>query len=61
MYINPFVTQQLAKERMKDAMRHNEQARLIRTVTGPGKPWRWQMSVLLTLKSLFVLVIRPHS
>ncbi len=34
---NPFVAQRLAEERMRDAMREAEQARLIRAAKGPKK------------------------
>ena len=37
---NPFAAQRLAEERMKDAMRDAQQARLIRAAKGPRKSWR---------------------
>ncbi len=61
MYINPFVTQLLVEERIEDVMRLAEQARLIREVEGSRKSWRWRLPILLALKSLFALVIRPQS
>lgn len=61
MYINPFVTQLLVEERMKDAMRRNEQARLIRAVKGSGKSWRWRLPMILALKSFLALFTRPQS
>ncbi len=46
MYFNPFVTQLLAEERMKDIMHQAEQARLIRAVKGSGKSWRWRLPII---------------
>ena len=60
MYINPFVTQLLAEERMKDAIRRNEQARLIKTVKGSGKSWRWRVPMILARKSFLALLNRPQ-
>ena len=62
MSLNPFEIQLLAEERMKDAMRQSEQARLIRAVKGSGKSWRWWMAmIIMALKSLLALFIRPQS
>jgi hypothetical protein len=36
MMFNPYLAQQLAEERVKDALREGEQARLIRTAKGAG-------------------------
>jgi len=36
-FINPYLVQRLAEERMKDALREAEQARLIRAAQGPRK------------------------
>ena len=37
MYFNPFLAQQLAGERVEDALREAEQYRLVRAIRGPGK------------------------
>ena len=61
MYSNPFVTQLLAKERMKDAIRRNEQNRLIRAATGSGKSRQWRWSMILAPKNSLALFNRsPH-
>jgi hypothetical protein len=52
MYLNPFVTQLLAEERMKDAVHKNEQAHLIHALKGSGEWWRWRLPMILALKSL---------
>ena len=36
-FINPYLAQRLAEERVKDALREAEQARLIRAAQGPRK------------------------
>ena len=56
MYSNPFVTQLLAEERVKDAMRRNEQARLIRAVEGSGKSWRWRLPMILARQNVLLPV-----
>jgi len=61
MYFNPFITQLVAEERMKDAMRQDEQARLVRAVKGPGRSRRWQLPMILTLKSPLTPFMRPQS
>ncbi len=61
MYINPFMCQLLAEERMKDALCQAEQARLIRTVKASGQWGRWRLPLTFALKSLLALFIRPHS
>ena len=58
MYSNPFVTQLLAEERMKDAMRRNEQSRLIRAVEGFGKLSRGRRPMMLALKNSSTLFNR---
>ena len=55
MYVNPFVIQLLAEERMKDAIRQAEQARLIRVVQDSGKSWKWSLPVTLGRKSLLLI------
>ena len=46
MYFNPFASQLLTEERMKDAMRQNVQARLIQVAQGSEKSWRWRLSMI---------------
>jgi hypothetical protein len=60
MYTNPFVTQLLAEERMKDAIRRNEQTRLIREVEGFRTSRRWRLPMILTPES-FLLSLHSHS
>jgi len=61
MYTNPFVTQLLAKERMKDAMRRSEQAYLVRTAEDSGQSQRRRFSMILALKNSLVFFNRsPH-
>lgn len=60
MYFNPFATQLLAEERMKDAMRQAEQARLIRAVKGSGKSWRGRLPMILALISLLAFFMQPE-
>ena len=55
MYTNLFLTQLLAEERMKDALRRNEQARLIRVTKGSGKSRRWQLPMIFTRKNSLTL------
>ena len=40
MQFNPYLAQRVAEERMKDAMRKAQQARLIRAAKGPRKSQR---------------------
>ena len=60
MYTNPFVTQLLAEERMKDAMRRNEQARLIRSLKGFRKSPQWRLSMIFTRKNSLTLLKRSQ-
>jgi len=55
MNSNPFIVQFLVEERMKDAIRQAEQARLIRAIQGSGKSWRWPRPVILGRKSLLLI------
>lgn len=55
MYTNPFVTQLLAEERMKDVIRRNEQARLVRAAKGTEKSRRWRLSMILASKNFSAL------
>jgi len=61
MWFNPFLAQEVGKERMEDALREAEQERLIRAAKGPRKARGWWTSVALILGSLVGLVIRPQS
>jgi len=58
---NPLLDKWLAEERMKDAMRQAEQARLIRAAKGPRKVRRWGLPVAFILSSLLALFMRPQS
>ena len=58
MYINPFVAQLIAEERMADTMRAEEHARLIRRAESFRKSRKWRLPILLALGSLVALVIR---
>ena len=46
MWFNPFLAQRLGEERMKDAQREAEQARLIRVAKGPRKVREWPLPVI---------------
>ncbi len=61
MYFNPFLIQQLVEERVNDALRQAERARLIRAATRPRKRQKRHSPVALSLGSLLSLVIRPQS
>ena len=61
LFINPYLAQRLAEERMKDALREAEQERLIRAAKGPRKARERQSPVKLTFVSLLGLVMRPQS
>ena len=54
MYTNPFVIQLLAEERMKDAMRRNEQTRLIREAEGFRTSRRWRLPMIFTSESFLL-------
>ncbi|MFQ5811742.1 MAG: hypothetical protein ACE5I2_00905 [Anaerolineae bacterium] len=56
MLFNPWTAYRLAEERMKDAMREAEQARLIRAAKGPRKELKWRLQVTLILKSLLAIL-----
>ncbi len=58
MSFNPFGAQQMARERMKDAMREAEQDRLIRAAKGPRQVREWRLPVALILSSLLTLFMR---
>ena len=58
MSFNPCGAQQMARERMKDAMREAEQDRLIRAAKGPRQVREWRLPVALILSSLLTLFMR---
>jgi len=60
MYTNPFVTQLLAEERMKDAIRRNEQTRLIRAAKDSGQPQRRRFLMIFTRKNLLTPLKRSQ-
>jgi hypothetical protein len=60
MYSNPFVDQLLAEERMKDAIRRNEQTRLIRMAEDSGQPQRWRLSMIFARKNSLALFKQPQ-
>ena len=45
-FINPYLVQRLAEERVKDALREAEQARLIRAAKGPRKARKERFNVV---------------
>jgi hypothetical protein len=51
MYTNPFVAQLLAEERMRDAIRRNEQARLIQTAKGSRQTRQRRLSTIFARKN----------
>jgi len=50
-FINPYLAQRLAEERVKDALREAEQARLIRAAQGPRKARKEWLNVVGTILS----------
>ena len=60
MYFNSFEAQLLAESRMKDAIHQAEQAHLVRVVKSSERLQGWRLSIILALKSLLALVIRPQ-
>jgi hypothetical protein len=61
MMFNSYQAQRLAEERVKDALREAEQARLIQAAKGPRKVRRWRLPVALILNSLLALFMRSQS
>jgi hypothetical protein len=55
---NPLMAQQMAKERMKEALRKATQERLIRTASGHGKTLERKPPAIFILNSLLVLFTR---
>ena len=50
-FINPYLVQRLAEERVKDALREAEQARLARAAKGPRKVRKEWFNVVWTILS----------
>jgi hypothetical protein len=61
MMFNPYLPQRLAEERVKDAMREAEQARLTRSAKGPRKSRGWRLPLALILSNLLALFMRSQS
>jgi hypothetical protein len=61
MYFNTYEAQQIAGERMKDAMREAERDRLIRVARGPRQVREWRLPVASILSSLLTLFMRAQS
>lgn len=59
--LNPYLAQQLMEERVKDALRKAEQAKLIRVAKGPRRARGWWASVALMLGSLVGFIVGPQS
>jgi hypothetical protein len=61
MLYNPYLAERVGEERIKDALREAEQARLIRAAEGPSKVREWRLPAVSILSSLLVLFTRPQS
>ena len=61
MCFNMYYAQQMARERMKDALREAEKDRLIRVAKGPRQVRKWRLPVASILSNLVTLFIRPKS
>ena len=61
MLFSHYEAERIMEERVKDALREAEQARLSRVAKGPRKARGWWTSVALMLSSLVGLIIRPQS
>ena len=57
MLFDPYLTQRLAEEHIKDRLREAEQARLIRAAKSHKKARGWWTPVALMLGSLVSLVV----
>jgi len=55
------MAQRLMEERVKDALREAEHARLVRAVQGPRKARGWWTPVALILGRLVGIVVQPQS
>jgi len=55
LWFNPYLAERLAEERMRDATREAERARLIREAKGPRKKQGWQLMVMSILKGLLAI------
>jgi hypothetical protein len=61
MYFNPFLAQQLREERVKDALREAEQARLIRMAKGAGVADQAALrGLLIKIRDLGLPLISAH-
>jgi len=58
---DPYMAQRLMEERVKDALREAEHARLVRAVQGPRKARGWWTPVALILGRLVGIVVQPQS
>jgi hypothetical protein len=61
MYLNLYEAQQLATERMKNAMREAEHFRLIQSAKGPRQARKWRLSAGLILSGLSDLFTRRQT
>jgi hypothetical protein len=61
MMFNSYRAQRLAEERVKDALREAEQARLIQAAKGPRESGGWRRPVASALSSLLALFMRAQS
>jgi hypothetical protein len=61
MLLNQYEIEQVTMERIKDALREAERARLIREVKGGGEPARWGLgrSILKGLRAGVIPAILP--
>jgi hypothetical protein len=61
MMVNPYLTQRLKEERVKDALRNAEQDRLIRVAKGTGAADRAVLhSLLIKIRDLGLSLISAH-
>lgn len=61
MLMDQLVAQRIAQQRMRDAEREAEHARLIRSVEGQRKGPAWQLSLGAVLSSLLTFLGRSAS
>ena len=57
MYSNPFVSQLVAEERMRDAMRLEEKARLVRAAQGTRNPGGWSLQLIFAPNDVWAGVV----
>ncbi len=60
MYINVYQAELMAKERVKDALREEEHARLVQIAKGPRQVRGWRPPVGAFLSSLLALFARSQ-